>query len=106
MKFVNLLDKTVVVLSYSTQFELEERVIHPSSLRDQVGVISKFDHLENGWSFYKYQLDLPEPEKGTFYITERFIVAAHPERTDLVFCARNQAEEEGEVICCLGFGRF
>lgn len=106
MKFVNLLDKVVVVnIDY-----LKEHVVKPHALRNEIEKISTFKETENGFSFYKHQVrGLPDPEEGTIYITEKHIVALFPERTDLVFCARTQVPffpGEAEFIHCLGFGRF
>lgn len=107
MNFVNLLDKPVVVL----QDYYNDQTILPDSRRNQIEKISTFcEDSESRFNLYTYQVrGLPEPVEGTFYITEKEIVALFPERTDLVFCARTEVpffpHDEGSIRC-LGFGRF
>lgn len=49
--------------------------------------------------------NVPDPEEGVTLIVSRMVVAAHPEREDLVFPNEIVRNEAGQVVGCRSFSR-
>jgi hypothetical protein len=48
-------------------------------------------------------VNLPEPEEGTVYIVSRMIIAASPDRTDLLSPGDLVRDDVGKIIGCKNF---
>ena len=94
---LNLVDESGEIFMTLPKGEVIPRLSHST---EKVGEVEGIPITRT--SFGKVQ-DLPEPEEGKFFVVSRLVMAACPNRNDLLVPNELVRDEEGHMVGCKSF---
>ena len=100
MKIINLTPHTINIVNEENKIT---RTIESSGivrLSQETKVSGKIDGVTISESIFGQSEGLPGSELGIFYVVSRLVLAAHPERDDLLVPNELVRDEKGRILGC------